>query len=513
MLNAQQQAFVDFVVNERDSVVCEAAPGSGKSTTLRAAVDGYIRAHPSAYVLTTSYATKVIDEHGVLSAISDVRGIHAMGRSLLVSAFPRMSKKVDEQKLARHVTRAVADMRIGLQGRSFAMIANTVSLAKAALVYTAPQAEQLVREHGPWSKRVAPADIALLVLEVMRRTATDESCFDFDDMIWMPYVRGLLRAAPMYNVVFFDELQDASAAQGMLALSLGHRFVGVGDGQQHLYGWAGADPEIIGKIVTARRARTMTLPVSYRCGRRIVEAACAIFPDAVVAAPDAPEGDVVRSTGLLDLAEGQLRAGDFVISRTNFAGLKAYLQLTDAGTAVPVVMEGRAFQARLEAFADEAGNDLVKHAAKSLSTSEVQCIDILWRRAGRTLDGYRDLVRSIFRREDRAAIVLTVHQAKGRGADGVHILQSSFEARSDSDSNSLSLRDLKEAEDRQRLLYTAITRAKTRLTFVEDDQASLPPLSLGPPDMLATSFPGEEADALAEIALSDYYDLGKVGDR
>lgn len=498
-LNRHQQDFVDFVVNERDSVVCEAAPGSGKSTTLRAAVDSYIRAHPSAYVLTTSYARKVIDEHGVLSHISDVRGIHAMGRAFLVHAFPRMSKKVDEQKLARHVTRAVADMHLDLRGRSFAMVANTVSLAKAALVYTAAQAEQLVREHGPWSKNVSPADVALLVLEVMRRTATDESCFDFDDMIWMPYVRGLLRAGPTYNVVFFDELQDASAAQGMLALCSGARFVGVGDGQQHLYGWAGADPEIINKIVSARGARTLTLPVSYRCGRRIVEAACAIFPDAIVAAPGAPDGDVVRSTGLLDLAEGQLRSGDFILARTNFGALKAYLQLTDTGTTVPVVMEGRAFQSRLEAFADEAGKDLVKHAAKSLTTSEVQCIDVLWRRAGRTLDGYRDLVRSIFRREERAAIVLTVHQAKGRGADGVHILQSSF----GSAGEPRSLKDLKQEEERQRLLYTAITRAKTRLTFIEDDTASLPPLSLRPSDILTTSIEGEHEDWILRSSSSE----------
>lgn len=494
-LNAQQQAFVSRVATTHDNLICEAAPGSGKSTTLRAAVWAAAAARPRAQ-LVTSYAKKVIEEHASLHDVADVRGIHALGRARLVAAFPRMSKVVDERKLSRHLVRAVQDMRLQLSGQSIAMLINTVSLAKAMLVHTNAHAEQLIRDVGPWPRLTPRAAIATLVLDVMRRTATDESCFDFDDMIWMPFVR-LSGVRPDYDVVYFDELQDASAAQAALALSLGVRFVGVGDGQQRLYEWNGADPEIVAKIVAARQAKTMTLPVTYRCSRRVVEEACTIFPDSIVAADDAPDGEIVRDTTIEDLADGQLQAGDFVLARTNFAALRAYLKLTDVGTFVPVVLEGASFRSMLESFVTEAGTDIVKHAAKMLNTSAAQSVDVLWQRAGRSVDGFRDALRQMFRRDDAAATILTVHQAKGRGADGVHILSTSF--------NQLvpGRSEAQMQDERQRLLYTAITRARTRLTFVEDETQPSGQLS---PFMVVES-------AENDRALEDYYDLKTHGDR
>lgn len=536
VLNAQQRAFIKRVTDTNENLICEAAPGSGKSTTLRAAVSMHAVARPQASQLVTSYAKKVVEEHDSLSAVADIKGIHALGRAQLVAAFPRMSRTVNEQKLKGHLGRAVDEFGLRLSGQSLAMAANTVSLAKAMLVHTEPHALHLVREYGPWPKNVPRNVVARLILDVMRRTGQDESCFDFDDMIWMPYVR-LMHTQPSYDVVYFDELQDASAAQAALALRLGTRFVGVGDGQQRLYEWNGADPEIVGKIIAARAAKTMTLPVTYRCSRRVVEEACTIFPGAIVAAEDAPEGEIVKETTLHDLANGQLHQRDFVLSRTNFGALRAYLALTDAGAAVPLVMEGKSFKNLLESFVDEAGTDIVKHAARVLSTVNAQAVDVLWHRAGCTIDGYRDLVRQMFATYDKldAAVILTVHQAKGRGADGVHILQGSFDAMTPGRT------EAQQHEERQRLLYTAITRARTRLTFVQDDATSdrdaynkaldksgsaaqEPKAQLGaqldaqqlnadrvpmPHLLLNSLFSPNENDP----AMLDYYGIGEAGDR
>jgi len=455
-LNDHQLAVVRAVHTGRDSLVVEAAPGAGKSTTLRASVDGY-----HGYALVTAFSNSVVKEHEPFCREhAEVRTTHAIGRGMLVDAFPRMRREVDARKAERHLFEALKAVDVVVSPRMRANLHQVVKIAKMQLASSEARIIELLRDSGPWTVGLTLPEVAKLVGDVMQRCGTDESCFDFDDMLWMPFVRGLIRpgSQPIYDAVFCDELQDLSVAQAAIVLNLGHRFYGYGDGNQRLYNWAGAEREIGMKIGHRQRAVTMRLPLTYRCSKAVVAEAQTLFPD-IEALPDAPEGEIFYGS-IEDLARTLLKPRDFVLARTNHDALSVYTQLIDRGSQTPVYIEGAAFRGLLEGLAEEAAERKTTPAAVAQSqgsgVSVVRAIELLWARGQGRADGYMDEIRNAFTPKEGGAVVLTAHQAKGRGADGVHIIRSSFMASR-----------WRDGEDADRILYTAITRAKTRLSYIE----------------------------------------------
>lgn len=106
---------------------------------------------------------------------------------------------------------------------------------------------------------------------------------DFDDLIRLPVVlleqheplRTAWRERLRYLLV--DEYQDTNTAQyALLKLLAGPRgaFTCVGDDDQSIYAWRGADPENITRLGRDYpQLRVITLEQNYRCARRILRAA------------------------------------------------------------------------------------------------------------------------------------------------------------------------------------------------------------------------------------------------
>ncbi|HEX6613582.1 MAG TPA: UvrD-helicase domain-containing protein, partial [Rhodanobacteraceae bacterium] len=110
---------------------------------------------------------------------------------------------------------------------------------------------------------------------------------DFDDLIRLPLAvlerdaeaREAWRERIRYLLV--DECQDTNAAQyALLKLLAGDRgaFTCVGDDDQSIYAWRGADPGNLDKLSHDYPAlRVVKLEQNYRCGQRILRAANALI--------------------------------------------------------------------------------------------------------------------------------------------------------------------------------------------------------------------------------------------
>ena len=110
---------------------------------------------------------------------------------------------------------------------------------------------------------------------------------DFDDLIRLPVT--LLEADPdlaaawneRLRYLLVDEYQDTNGAQYRLLKCLaGPRadFTCVGDDDQSIYAWRGADPENIARLATDYPAlHVVKLEQNYRCGKRILRAANALI--------------------------------------------------------------------------------------------------------------------------------------------------------------------------------------------------------------------------------------------
>ena len=81
--------------------------------------------------------------------------------------------------------------------------------------------------------------------DLYRRSVTTQQ-IDFDDMIWLPIVMQL--SIEHFGVLFVDEAQDFNEAQRQLILKAcnGGRMVVVGDPNQAIYGFRGADSASMG---------------------------------------------------------------------------------------------------------------------------------------------------------------------------------------------------------------------------------------------------------------------------
>lgn len=152
-----------------------------------------------------------------------------------------------------------------------------------------------------WRSRNAElADfIAAYEAELRRR-----GLIDFDDMPLIAFrmikdhawIRVALKAR--FPVLFVDEYQDLGHALHELVLLLcfdgGMRLFAVGDADQSIYAFTGANPELLQSLAARDDVREIRLRFNYRCGPKIIRASLGALGEErdYRGLDDAPEGDL-----------------------------------------------------------------------------------------------------------------------------------------------------------------------------------------------------------------------------
>ena len=297
---------------------------------------------------------------------------------------------------------------------------------------------------------------------------------------------------PEQDFVFVDEAQDLNAAQLDLVLKCrapGGRMVFVGDSQQAIYGFSGADAESFWTIQQRTGAQVLPLSICYRCPRRhIVELAQPLVPQ-IEPAPWAKEGIIETISD--DQALEILAPGDLVICRltapciemcirlirnrrgARVEGKEIEKQLTDLVQAI-AEMDGFTYP-RFSAFLQryhEAQEQRLQQRGESASAmieslaDRVSAVQALY-------DGFpqaQDVealcreIKKLFNEQTGVVTLSTVHRAKGLENPRIFILRP----------DKLPLvwsgqRDW-EYEQERNLQYVAYTRAKEALYFIESDK-------------------------------------------
>lgn len=132
--------------------------------------------------------------------------------------------------------------------------------------------------------------------DVFDRGIEQRDVFDFDDQFFMP-LHYDIDVTPRSTVVV-DEAQDLNIAKQRMALKFaeGGSLVVVGDPNQSIYGFAGADPESMPRLQRlVKGMKVLPLTITRRCPHAVVAQANRWVPD-LRAADDAPEGEVIYST-------------------------------------------------------------------------------------------------------------------------------------------------------------------------------------------------------------------------
>lgn len=516
----EQRAILSRLAETNDNLVIDAKAGSGKTSTL---LDGLPALRGDS--LFMAYNRAIADE---LKAKAGRRfGLDIMARTQIstvhshgLKAFTRSGMKAKTLSgklsfmLSDMVTNRVPDTDD--LHRNLAKIRNLTSMAKAygfGLTSNSPTESfptiddeeawlHLAEHFGIEDELIGETTIDEIVewsIKLLKASNARVNSIDFDDMIYLPLLLDL--RIPQYDNVLIDEAQDINATRRELAfrsLSPTGRLIAVGDPNQAIYGFTGADVASLAKITTRAEAAVLPLSICWRCDEDIIREAQRQVP-AIKARPDAPPGQVLtidfEADDFLRLPE----PGDAILCRLNKPNVAACLGLLRRGKRARI--EGRDIGLRLEEHAKKANplyasqplditrleieayreREIAKLVSRNKSESTIALLEdeidatmliidrAIEQNASAEWQHFAGLLADLFADDvSKHSIVLSsVHKAKGREWKRVFIL-----GYSDYMPFHLAKADW-EQEQENNLIYVAKTRAENTLIYVNGAQSAI----------------------------------------
>lgn len=476
-----QQAIYDWIENGSGNAVVEAVAGSGKTTTILDSL--YLT---SGKVLFTAFNTHIAAELQKRSP-SHVRvmTLHKLGLLTIHRSIGGCEVDADSLKLNTLLELQFPDSENMDRTREMrSVMKRLVSMAKSTLIDTNdPEAVFEMADHFRiGSENLDDADMIEICREVpaiMELCLGDTSKIDFDDMTWIPVVRNM--SVEKFDWVFIDECQDMNRCQLELIMRAGGsrtRFVCVGDRNQAIYGFRGADTRAIESTIERLNARVFPLSITYRCPVQHVTLAKSIVSE-IEPRPGAPEGVV----GHMQLAPAVrlMTQWDLVLCRTNAplirvafslirAGKKAVIRGRDIGAGICSLIR-RIARKKLSAMSVENFLEKVdlhyrrellklKTAKKSTVTlsDQIETIKVL----SEDVTDLQELLNktlSIFDDKAQGVVCSSVHKAKGLEAERVFVVSPELMPHPMAEQPW-------EMEQEMHIKYVALTRSKNEMYFV-----------------------------------------------
>lgn len=485
-----QQALFDAIesIDQRPKrhIVIDAKAGSGKTTSI---VQGVLRIPNRAQqkVAFVAFNNNVVDTlRDRLPPDCDISTTHSAAFKDVqrhLGFVPKIDRykvnAIAERFLPKHLTNVAAELVDKVKNT----LAPTDELTLEAVCdkYDLDITKEMSEDASEAEIAEAKARVYAAVPRILEINAAETSTVDFTDMLWLPvYNNWPIRKL---DWLLADEVQDWNRGQiewGLRAGSSGH-LVAVGDPDQSIYGWRGADTSAMDNLTRSLDADVLPLSICYRCPTSHIELAQQIVPE-IEAAPNAKPG-VLGWMGMHELTYHPQHPvpGDLILCRVNAPLIKyAYAFLREN---LPVTIRGRdigegllalikklkadsldelAFKAH--AYYEKEYAKLMKNDKEGRANALTDRIDTLLA----LIEGVDNLHQLIYRidtlfprQKDSQSIVLsTVHRAKGDEAKRVFILRPDLipHPRAHTEDQIRGERCVK---------YVSLTRAKEELWFVE----------------------------------------------
>ena len=323
---------------------------------------------------------------------------------------------------------------------------------------------------------------------------------DFAGQTFLPVYHQLFPDTT-YDRVLVDETQDQNYSNRQIALLYVRpktgRIVAVGDENQAIYGWRGADSDAISQMreMMSRRCggepEPFPLTLCRRCAKAIIAEAQKIVPS-IRALPDAEDGEVSElpdSEALFNELKEQRKG--LVLCRANAPLISLCLKLLAQRVPAALVrsdilrellgmidrltehddtMPVTDLLERLENWLSDKLAKLAKRAngagQAQVATDKVACIQALSEEESvKNAGDLKRKIDSLFPKSDKVTaentvLLSTVHGAKGGEAHTVYLYSP------DKSESSIFDQVWSDERDRDNTLYVALTRAEKVLKYV-----------------------------------------------
>lgn len=494
-----QKAIFDEIENGNSNIVIEAAAGSGKTTTIVHAI-GLIPSDKKVLVIAfnrdiVAELTKKLEGR----KNTTVKTLHGLGLAMLYGYMRGLKPNINDYKYRTYLHDNMLSLtRYNLYGgkksdytRFLNCTMKVINIGRCCLCDSKENLIEVCKRYGINTIK-DEIDVAMSALEWGRSNIGD---IDYTDMIWLPHSLGMRNNRLKYDYVFIDECQDLNMAQMELfksCLKTDGRFVAVGDKNQGIYAFAGADALSFDKIKSIENTKSLPLSITYRCAKEIVKIAQKYVPS-IEANPENDTVGVVEN----NVSVASITDDSMVLCRNNAPLIELYSSLLENGRKCYV--RGKDIGANLISLLNTTDEDILNvglnkkgvfselyldmfternHVAKSnrISKDEASldpgvqnkydmiCSLKTLAKGCRTKSQLADKVKTVFADNDGEGIALsTVHKAKGLEADEVFILEKSLMPSGNATKEW-------EIEQEDHLIYVAYTRAKRRLAFLEESK-------------------------------------------
>ena len=485
--SAEQQAIfarIDAAVRSRKldtgHTMVQAGPGSGKTTTM---VEQAKRLSAAGVrgILVTAFGRGIVGElqqrlRGVAEV--EVKSIYGVGykvvRTWLQSRYSIRDVNLDENKYTTIVREYVqtafqgwleAGQVEGKESEAREWLLKLVNYTRLTLTdaSSVKTLEAMALEYNLDYEPVLLAAVSTILDQGI--AAARKGWIDFTDQIWLvSAVRNELGSLKVwrYSVVILDEAQDisnASRAVARFVLWDKGLFIGVGDRDQSIMGFSGADMRSFDNTTAAFGATVLPLMTCYRCDAAIIRVLQKTVP-ALKGRDNAPEGMVRSIKERQVFGELKLKLGQnvVVLCRTTAELVSLCIQLIRDG--IPAQVKGRDIGAKIVGYLEKIAkldgfnypDSFVEYAnafrgmqsrkhqqpdgmggweVKPGHERRVQeindYVDTLvicfesW--AATTLDALKDKISSLFADDVKGILLMTGHRSKGLEFDTVYILR------------------------------------------------------------------------------------------
>ena len=302
-----------------------------------------------------------------LRHIADVANTHSFGLRCLNEAikatgvrFCRENDNIKNDKYKKIIRNMISPSYDGNKSEVVNVANDLFDLCRINLLKAGDMASMnaLIKHHS-----LKVNDEVIRIVNILMKTAYqydyNNPVINFTDMLVFPmsmqYHNPSMEIIPKYKLVFIDECQDLSRAQRQLMQYAARegRFCAVGDPNQAINGFAGANNDSFDKIASIKNTITLPLSVNYRCGKAIIRLAQDLVPS--IEAHEGAEEGIVRTINTLkasDFHEGHCEEvvntetgeitkkyieGDMVLARCTAPLVSMCIKLIAAGKTAHVL--------------------------------------------------------------------------------------------------------------------------------------------------------------------------------
>lgn len=317
---AEQLAIIDAAQNTTDNLIISAYAGAAKTSTLVLIA----KALPSVPIFCIAFNKKISEEMTKrLPTNCTAKTLNAIGHQAWSAAIGKRLT-LDTDKIHK-IIKTIPDF----PWDKFGDISTAVTMARANgyIPEGNTGGKSLISAESFFDnlEDAVPEDIVDQILNESIRQAWT-GLIDFNDQLYMPTL--FSGVFPKPQLLMIDEAQDLSPLNHrMLDRMVQKRIIAVGDPNQAIYGFRGADQDSMDHLEIQFNMRKLKLSTTFRCARSITQRAKWRAPD--ISCPDtAAEGSV---THLQELHISEILPGAAVICRKNAPLIRLAFQLIRAG--------------------------------------------------------------------------------------------------------------------------------------------------------------------------------------